>query len=58
MSILDAGSAFTRGVIQIGSDCEHCGRPVPVFGKVGKGRPLDTFAPDYFCGGHAIRFNA
>jgi len=43
-----------RGVVAIGEDCPHCKRPVPVFGKVGKGRSLDTFDPGYFCRGHAI----
>jgi hypothetical protein len=55
MSILDIVPSPGRGVIRIEADCEYCGRPVPVLGRPGKGRPLDTFAPDYFCRGHAIR---
>lgn len=53
MSILDIVPVF-RGVIAIGQTCAHCDRPEPIFGRVGKGRPLDTFGPDYFCHGHAI----
>jgi hypothetical protein len=55
MSILDIVPSPGRGVIRIEGDCEYCERPVPVLGLPGKGRPLDTFAPDYFCRGHAIR---
>lgn len=55
MSILDIEPGPCRGVIRIDPDCEHCGRPVPVIGLPGKGRDLSTFAPDYFCRGHAIR---
>lgn len=45
----------SRGVIRIDDDCRHCGSPVAVLGLPGKGRPLDTFEPDYFCRGHAVR---
>lgn len=55
MSLLDIVPTQVRGVIRIADDCAHCGRPVAVFGAVGKGRSLDTFARDYFCRGHAIR---
>lgn len=44
-----------RGVVRIGADCAVCGSPTPVLGRPGKGRPLDTFAPGYFCRGHAVR---
>lgn len=52
----DIAPTPTRGVVRIGDSCKECSRPVPVLGLPGKGRPLDTFAPDYFCmGAHAIR---
>ena len=55
MSILDNVTPTpTRGVVRIDPDCTVCGAPVPVFGAVGKGRPLDLFRADYFCTGHAI----
>lgn len=54
MALLDdIAPTPARGVIRIGADCPHCKRPVAVFGKPGKGRPLDTFDPGYFCRGHA-----
>ena len=56
MSLLDdIVPAPVRGVIRIGQSCAHCTRPVAIMGLPGKGRPLDTFARDYFCRGHAIR---
>lgn len=55
MSLLDIEPIRERGVIAIGDDCESCGSPVPVIGRPGKGRPMSTFAPAYFCRGHAIR---
>lgn len=55
MSIMDIVPTPGRGVIRIEGDCAKCGKPVPVLGMRGKGRPLDTFAPGYFCRGHAIR---
>lgn len=54
MSLLDIEPTPTRGVIRIAPDCVHCGSPVAVLGLPGKGRPVDTFAPGYFCRGHAI----
>lgn len=47
--------APARGVIRIGSNCPACDSPVAILGRPGKGRPLSTFAPDYFCRGHALR---
>lgn len=42
-----------RGVVSI-TTCSTCGGAEPVLGLPGKGRPLSTFAPDYFCHGHAL----
>lgn len=53
--LLDLTPVPGRGVIRIAADCVHCERPVAVFGRPGKGRPLDTFGPDFFCHGHAVR---
>lgn len=50
----EAVTVTYRGVIGIGETCPACDRPAPVIGAVGKGRPLDTFAPGYFCHGHAV----
>lgn len=55
MSALDGLTVAFRGVVRVGDTCAHCQRPTPVFGAVGKGRPLDTFGRDYFCHGHATR---
>lgn len=57
MSLLDIVPTPARGVVRIGTDCEHCARPIPVLGLPGKGRPIESFAPDYFCRGHAIRLD-
>jgi len=43
-----------RGAVALDA-CPTCGRAVPVLGRPGKGRPLDTFAPGLLCPGHAIR---
>lgn len=54
MSLLDAFVPVpARGVVGMHT-CEVCSKPEPEFGLPGKGRPLDTFAPDYFCQGHAL----
>lgn len=56
MSFLNSSSfsTATRGVIRLGNDCSFCGRPEPILGKVGKGRPLASFAPGYLCLGHTM----
>lgn len=55
VSLLDIEPIRGRGVIRIEGDCPICGSPVPVLGLPGKGRDLSTFAPGYFCRGHAVR---
>lgn len=55
MSLLDnLTPTDERGVIFV-RDCDDCDLPVPVLGRPGKGRPLDTFGEGYFCTGHAVR---
>ena len=58
MSLLDDITPMqVRGVIGIQS-CPDCEAPAPILGAPGKGRPLDTFAADYFCTGHVMRVGA
>jgi hypothetical protein len=43
-----------RGVIRLDGPCDVCAKPIPVLDRPGKGRPLNTFAKDYLCEGHAL----